>query len=217
MPPEPARQLADAARLLGLDLRDETLAKLIGYLALLERWNRVYNLTAVREPGEMLTRHLLDCLAVLPALVRHAAGRPLRILDVGSGAGLPGVVLALVQADWDVSCVDAVAKKATFIRQAGAEFSLGNLHALHARIEVMKVPQGGFDVIASRAFSSLADLVTLTRRHLAPEGVWMAMKGKRPDEELLALPPDICVFHVEPLQLPGLDAQRCLIWLRPAL
>lgn len=197
-------------------------ARLQQYLALLARWNATYNLTAVREREAMLSQHLADCLAVVEPLRRELAGvahqagsgrQVPRVLDVGSGGGLPGIVLAASLPTIEVHCVDAVAKKAAFIRQAAAELQLPNLKALHARVEQCKAP--GFDVIASRAFASLFDFTRLTRHLLQPGGVWMAMKGKVPSEELAALPPDVEVFHVEQLQVPGLDAQRCLVWMKP--
>jgi 16S rRNA (guanine527-N7)-methyltransferase len=203
--------IAALADSLGLVLTPAQQAKLLRYLDLLQRWNATYNLTAVREPQAMFTQHLADCLAVLPALARHAkAGR---LLDVGSGGGLPGVVIACAAPGWDVTCVDAVAKKAAFVRQVAGALALPNLHASHARVEALKAEP--FQVITSRAFASLADFVALTRAHLAPAGVWLAMKGRVPDEEIAALPTQIDVFHVEQLAVPGLDAQRCLVWMRP--
>jgi 16S rRNA (guanine527-N7)-methyltransferase len=210
------RLLAGAAEL-GLPLSDAQADTLLAYQALISKWNRVYNLTAVRDPAEMLTHHLLDSLAVVAPLRRHldTLGRPLdtlRVLDVGSGAGLPGVVIgALLPAQ--VTCVDTVGKKASFIRQAAAELGLRHVAAEHARVESLDLPP--FDVITSRAFASLNDFVSLTRDLLAPTGVWMAMKGKAPDGEVAELPGDISVFHVEQLAVPGLDAERCLVWLRP--
>lgn len=212
-------RLATAAGALGLVLDAGTLDRLMAYLALLQRWNRVYNLTALRDPDEMLSHHLIDCLAVLGPLRRVVAGLPIsaavRILDVGSGSGLPGVVLALVEPGWRVSCVDTVAKKANFIRQVAVELRLPNLQGLHARVEALPAAVGRFDVVTSRAFASLIDFTTLSRAALAPHGVWMAMKGKLPDDEMAALPSGVQVFHVEQLQVPELDAQRCLVWLRP--
>lgn len=212
---DPARdQLVEAGGQLGLALEGAVLDRLLAYLGMLQRWNRVYNLTAVRDPREMLTHHLLDCLAVLPSLRRHAGTLALRLLDVGSGGGLPGVVLAILQPSWDVTCIDAVAKKASFVRQVAAELGLPNLHATHGRVEALAAGPG-FDVVVSRAFASLPDFVRWTRACLAPGGVWLAMKGRAPDDEVAGLPPDVTVFHVEQLQVPQLDAQRCLVWLRP--
>jgi 16S rRNA (guanine527-N7)-methyltransferase len=208
---------------LGLTLTAAQQQQCLDYLALIQKWNQVYNLTAVRNPAEMLTHHLLDCLAVIAPLVRHTQGRPTRLLDVGSGAGLPGVVIALCRPEIDVTCVDTVSKKAAFIQQAAGTLKLPNLHGVHARVEALKADP--FDVVTSRAFSSLADLVSLTLFHVKPAadvtqgvdnaaGVWMAMKGKHPEGEMEALPPDVAVFHVEPLTVPGLDAERCLVWMR---
>jgi len=195
---------------LGLDVTPAQVEALERYLALLQRWNSTYNLTAVRDPAQMLTQHLADCLAVVkPLAERLPAGR---VLDVGSGGGLPGVVLAIL--GWDVSCVDTVGKKAAFIRQVAAELRLPRLQAQHARVEQLKVAP--FDVVTSRAFSSLADFVTLTSALLKPGGCWMAMKGRVPDEEIAVLPAGVEVFHVEHLTVPGLDAQRCLVWMRQA-
>jgi len=205
--------LQAAAQTLGLTLSDQQLDQLLAYLDLIQKWNKVYNLTAVRDPQAMLTQHLVDSLSLLPALRRHAQGQPLRMMDVGSGGGLPGVVVAICEPGIDVTCVDAVAKKATFIKQVAAELGLGNLHGEHSRVEALKVP--AFDLITSRAFASLLDFTTLTRSHLKPGAIWLAMKGQHPTEELAALPADLDVFHVEQLQVPGLDAQRCLIWIKP--
>ncbi|MCU0918895.1 MAG: 16S rRNA (guanine(527)-N(7))-methyltransferase RsmG [Burkholderiaceae bacterium] len=195
-------------------LADEALLdRLLAYLDLLQKWNQAYNLSAVRDPQQMVHQHLLDCLAALPAVDRHLRGREARILDVGSGAGLPGVVWALMRPNWAVCCVDAVAKKASFVRQVAAELALRNLQAEHARVEQLCIV--AVDVVVSRAFASLADFTALTRQHLAPGGCWLAMKGRLPEEEIAALPADVAVFHVEPLQVPGLDARRCLVWMRP--
>ena len=195
---------------------------LLLYLDLLARWNATYNLTAVRDPQDMLRQHLADCLAVVGPMARQlaqppgggadAASRPVRVLDVGSGGGLPGVVLAAMFPHWQVVCVDTVGKKAAFIRQAAVELGLRNLSGEHARVEALRATP--FDVITSRAFASLVDFTRLTRSLLAPQGVWMAMKGRAPTEELAALPGDIEVFHVEPLTVPGLQAERCLVWMR---
>ena len=206
--------LTSDAATLGLTLSEATLEGLVAYLALLRKWNAAYNLTAVRETIPMRSQHLADCLTVVAPLRRQIgpAATP-RLLDVGSGGGLPGVVLALVEPAWQITCVDTVGKKAAFIRQVAGELGLRNLHAVHARVE--ELPGPPFDVVTSRAFASLPDFVRLTRPLLAPGGVWMAMKGRRPEDEMHALPGDIDLFHVEPLVVPGLDAERCLIWMRP--
>jgi 16S rRNA (guanine527-N7)-methyltransferase len=199
---------------LSLPLSPTQVDLLLAYQALIAKWNRVYNLTAVRSPEEMLTHHLLDSLAVVPALkARFAGEQAFQLLDVGAGAGLPGVVIAIALPQAQVTCVDTVAKKASFIRQVAAELGLKNLRAEHARVEVLPPQQA--DVVTSRAFASLADFVALTRQHLRAGGVWMAMKGKAPEAETADLPDDVEVFHVEPLTVPGLDAERCLVWMRP--
>lgn len=220
-------QVDAAATELGLSLPADTRDRLLAYGQLIQRWTRVYNLTAVRDTREMLTHHLLDCLAVVAPMARQVAderlrtGRPadapVRVLDVGSGAGLPGVVLALLHPDWQVLCVDAVVKKITFIRQAAAELGLRNLQATHSRVEAPGAfPPASFDLITSRAFSSLHDLVQLTAPLLEPTaGTWCAMKAHVTDDERAELQPSVELFHVEQLSVPGLDATRCLVALRP--
>lgn len=203
--------LASAARELGLQLSDTQLDQLLAYLALLQKWNKVYNLTAVRDPAQMLSHHLVDSLSVIAPLQKH--GAPARLMDVGAGGGLPGVIIAICCPGTDVSCVDAVAKKATFIQQVAAELKLPNLHGVHSRVEALKTE--AFGVITSRAFASLVDFTSLTRQHLAEGAVWMAMKGQHPADEIAALPTDVDVFHVEQLAVPGLDAQRCIVWMKP--
>ena len=198
---------------LGLTLSDAQFGQLLGYLDLIGKWNRVYNLTAVRDPQDMLRHHLLDSLTAVAPLLRHTGGRAARVLDVGSGGGLPGVVLAICRPELDVSCVDTVGKKAAFIAQVAASLKLPNLHGIHARVETLTGP---FDVVCCRAFASLPDFVGWSRAALAPQGVWMAMKGKHPQAEIDGLPADVQVFHVEPLTVPGLDAERCMVWMRPA-
>lgn len=199
---------------LGLDLDEQQQARLLDYLQLIGKWNKVYNLTALRSAQEMFSHHLMDSLAVIAPLRRHAAGRPLRILDVGSGAGLPGVVIAICCPEFQVECVDTVAKKAAFIQQAAATLGLANLRGVHDRVERLAGP---YDLICSRAFASLVDFVNWSEQALAKEGVWMAMKGKQPADEVAELPPDVTVFHVEPLRVPGLDAERCLVWLKKSV
>lgn len=204
--------LVAAAEALGVSLTDDQLAALLAYLALIQKWNRVYNLTALRQPQEMLTHHLIDSLAVVAPLRRQTAGQArVRMLDVGAGAGLPGVVVAICCPEVDVTCVDTVAKKAAFVQQVAATLRLPNLRGLHARVETLTQP---FDVVCSRAFASLVDFTNWSRSALAEHGVWMAMKGKHPGDELAALPTDVAVFHVEPLAVPGLDAERCVVWMR---
>ena len=165
----------------------------------------------------MLTHHLLDSLAVVRPLRQQLAalGRDesVRVLDVGAGAGLPGVVLAICCPAMTVHCVDTVAKKAAFVQQAAVSLKLPRLRGIHARVESLTEP---YDVVCSRAFASLADFTQWSVGALAPLGVWMAMKGKHPQAELLALDPGVQVFHVEPLQVPGLGAERCLVWMRRA-
>lgn len=240
---------------LGLALQDAQVAQLLEFLALLQKWNKVYNLTAVRDPQHMLTHHLLDSLAAVAPLQRHLAqacakgvagvapspfGEDLgwgpaapetgalpgsaagpvrqetaptvRLLDVGSGGGLPGVVFAICCPQLDVGCVDTVGKKAAFVQQAAATLRLPNLHGIHARVESLAQP---FDVVSCRAFASLADFTAWSRLALAPGAVWLALKGKYPAEEIAALPASVEVFHMEPLQVPGLEAERCLVWMRP--
>jgi len=215
MPPESQREaLARICATLDLAASDTQLDALLAYLALLQRWNATYNLTAVRDPAQMLTQHLADCLAVVGPLRRHLGARSDgRVIDVGSGGGLPGVVLAVLLPGLSVTCVDTVGKKAAFVRQVAAELGLRHLQAEHARVEKLHHPP--VDVVTARAFASLADLAALTAPLLGPAGVWAAMKGKRPDDEIQALPPNVEVFHVEPLQVPGLNAERCLVWMRP--
>lgn len=216
MPPDAAAELHGVAGELGLALRDEQIDALVRFLALLQRWNTTYNLTAVRDPAQMLTQHLADCLAALAPLRGWLDGHPgaHKLLDVGSGGGLPGAVFAIVVPELEVTCVDTVGKKAAFVRQVAVELRLPTLRAEHARVEALG--GGPFDVVVSRAFASLEDFVRLTRSHVGPEGTWLAMKGKRPDEEIAALPADIDVFHVEPLHVPGLSAERCLVWMKPS-
>lgn len=218
--------LAEGAAQLGCPLAPVQLAQLRSYRGLLQRASRVHNLTAIHDEAAIDTLHLLDSLALVPAIDCHlaAASETERtappesatptILDVGSGAGLPGIVIAIARPHWRVACLDAVAKKMRFVQQVAIELGLTNLAAVHARAE--QAPAVGAEIVVSRAFASLADFVAATRRHLRPDGVWVAMKGRAPADEIAALPPDVAVFHVEPLRVPGLDAERCLVWMRQA-
>ena len=202
---------------LGLALTPDQQTQLLAYMDLIAKWTKVYNLTAVRDADEMLTHHLLDSLAVIAPLRRELArlnlpaGPNYKLLDVGSGAGLPGIVIAITCPEVSVTCVDTVAKKAAFIQQVAATLKLPNLKGLHARVETLTEP---FDVVCSRAFASLVDFTSWSQSALADHGIWMAMKGKHPDQELAVLPENVNVFHVEQLQVPGLDAERCIIWMR---
>ena len=209
---------------LDLALTDVQVGQLLDYMALIEKWTKVYNLTAVRNPVEMLTHHLLDSLAVIKPLRQQLAATgiqaraetsaaPLRLLDVGSGAGLPGAVIAICCPDIAVDCVDTVAKKAAFIQQVALGLKLPNLRGVHARVENLT---DKYAVVSSRAFASLVDFTQWSVAALAEEGIWMGMKGKHPAEEMAALPATVTVFHVEQLTVPGLDAERCIIWMRLA-
>lgn len=207
--------LQAAAQQLGISLCVAQGTRLLVYRDLIVKWNKVYNLTALRDPAQMLSHHIVDSLAAAPPLLKHIESEKLancRLLDVGSGGGLPGVVLASVMPSLDVTCVDTVGKKAAFVQQTAHQLTLRNLRGVHARVEQMQAEP--FDVISSRAFASLVDFVQLTRMHLKPGAVWMALKGKRPDDEIAALPAEVEVFHVEQLNIPGLDAERCIVWMR---
>lgn len=215
-------RLREGADALGVSLSAAQSERLIEYVALLARWNAVYNLTAVREPARMVEAHLLDCIAAWPLLRgcvgRAAAGgaQPVRLLDVGSGAGLPGIVWAVLldgaEPAAQVTLVDAVDKKVAFQRQAGAALGLARLHCEQARIE--RFADGPFHVVCSRAYSTLADLVDGTRRLLAPGGCWFAMKGAVPHDEIAALPEDVAATRIERLEVPGLNgAARCVVLL----
>jgi 16S rRNA (guanine527-N7)-methyltransferase len=203
--------LRDGLSSLGLSLTDGQIAQLLAYLQLIQKWGRVYNLTAVRDPSEMVTHHLLDSLAVVNPLRRYSQGQSLDLLDVGSGAGLPGAVLSICCPEIRVDCVDAAAKKAAFVQQVAAELKLSNLRGLHGRVERLRQKYG---VVSCRAFASLADFVAWSGAALEPQGAWLAMKGKRPAAEIAALPPEVQAFHVEQLEVPGLNAERCIVWMK---
>ncbi|AXL52333.1 16S rRNA methyltransferase G [Paraburkholderia caffeinilytica] len=203
--------LADGVRELGLDLSDAQLGKLLDYVALLAKWNAVYNLTAIRDPRQMLIQHILDSLSIVPHLATRGASS---VLDVGSGGGLPGIVLAIVLPEWTVTVNDIVHKKTAFQAQAKAELGLANLSVVTGRVETLQpgaeVP-AKFDVIVSRAFAELADFVTLARHLVAEQGAIWAMKGVRPDGEIERLPAGARVEQIIRLNVPSLDAERHLI------
>ena len=208
-----AQDLASGISALGLSVDGPAQQQLLDYMALIQKWNKVYNLTALRDPQEILSHHVLDSLSAVAPLMREARlfGEAFSFLDVGSGGGLPGVVIAICCPNVSVTCVDAVSKKAAFVQQVAASLRLGNLKGVHARVETLTGP---FDVIGSRAFASLPDFVNWSSGTLAPNGIWMAMKGKLPEEEIAALPPISQLFHVEQLHVPGLNAERCMVWMK---
>ena len=195
---------------LGVGVSRETQEKLLVYLALLHKWNKVYNLTAVRDPLEMVTLHLLDSLSVLPYI------KSKNLLDVGSGGGLPGIVLAICKPDLQVTTIDTVQKKAIFMRQVKGELGLDNLTVVHARVESYQ-PAEKFEAIISRAFSDIALFIKLTRHLLVQNGQWLAMKGQIPHEELASLKAiekhAITIKNIIPLTVAGLEAQRHLLVL----
>jgi 16S rRNA (guanine527-N7)-methyltransferase len=204
-----AGELAAGIAALGVDVAAGAQQRMLDYLALVEKWNQAYNLTAVREPGKMLTHHLLDSLSVLP----HVIGS--RILDVGSGAGLPGIPLALARPEWRVTLLDANHKKATFLRQAAIELKLDNVEVVCERVETW-APLQPFDTVVSRAFSDLAEFLALAGRLCARTGIVIAMKGIYPHEELAQVPGNFRLRNVVSLRVPGLDAERHAALLQPA-
>ena len=201
--------LAQGIAQLKLEIAPQTQQKLLHYLALLQKWNKVYNLTAIREPQQMVSHHLLDSLAVLPHLW------PGRWLDVGCGAGLPGLVLALMRPEWPFTLLDSNSKKTSFVQQAVIELGLRNVSVCCARAEEWQAPEK-FDGIISRAFAETADFTYWTRHLLSAQGHWVAMKRK-PGQELERLTPDVKFERLIELQVPGLDAARCLVILQPSI
>ncbi|KPK56008.1 MAG: hypothetical protein AMS22_02690 [Thiotrichales bacterium SG8_50] len=204
-----ARVLETGLAEMGLSLEPPVHQRLLSYIALLGKWNRVYNLTAVRKPEQMVTRHLLDSLSVLQFL------REPRILDVGSGAGLPGIPLALARPQWEFVLLDSNGKKARFLTQAVAELGLSNVSVAQARVEEYQ-SEVLFTTIISRAFASVGEFVTGARHLLAPGGIYLAMKGAYPVAEMDHLPAGYAVVATHQLQVPGLDAQRHAIELQPS-
>lgn len=204
----PGERLRRGLETLGLSLDQDRQGRLLAYLELLHKWNRTYNLTAIREPESMLSHHLLDSLALMP----YVGASPL--LDVGSGAGLPGIPLAIVRPELPVTLLDGVDKKCAFIRQASIQLGLGNVKVVHTRVQDWR-PAERFGQIVSRAFSELEEFVALTAHLLAEGGRWLAMKGTRPDAELARLHAARLVQCI-PLSVPSLDAERHLIILERA-
>ena len=202
---------------LSLNVAEPQQRQLLSYMALIQKWNKVYNLTALRQAQEILTHHLLDSLSAVSPLLGHIAktkgdaNAGIELLDVGSGGGLPGVVIAICCPNIRVTCVDTVSKKAAFVQQVAASLRLSNLRGVHARVESLTGP---YDVVCSRAFASLPDFVSWSVAALSDGGVWMAMKGKLPEAEMAGLPSFAEVFHVEQLQVPGLEADRCMVWMK---
>jgi 16S rRNA (guanine527-N7)-methyltransferase len=201
------QQLDQGLATLGLALDAAARTRLLGYLALLQKWNRVYNLTAIRQADRLVSQHLLDSLAVLP----HVPGP--RVIDVGSGAGLPGIPLAIARQDWEVVLLDSNHKKGAFLRQALIELQLGNARVVVARAEEWRSSPPATAAV-SRAFSDLAGFVQAARHMVAPGGILAAMKGVYPDEELAQLPAGTRADSVIPLRVPQLDAVRHLVLLR---
>lgn len=213
LPDRSTAAIGAGAAQLGVVLDDRQLAQLAAYAHLLARWNATHNLTAIRGGEEILTHHLLDSLSLVPPFTRVTHGGAARVLDVGSGGGLPGIVLAIAVPQARLTLVDAVQKKCAFLTQARLELGLGNVEVVHGRVEALREPL--FDVIVSRALATLGQFVGWTRHLLGPEGCWLAMKGKLPAEELAALPPDVRATVV-PLSVPGLKEERHLIEMRTA-
>ena len=202
-----AADLAAGLRTLGVPLEPAAQEKLLAYIALLAKWNRVYNLTAIREPERMLSHHVLDSLAVLPHLEGPA------IADIGSGAGLPGIPLALARPDWRVALIESNHKKTAFLRQAAIELGLGNVDVREERAEAV-APRGVYDAVISRAFSDLAEFVAAAAALSKPGGDLIAMKGVHPYEEIAALPEGCRLEKVVSLEVPGLEAERHLVIMR---
>ncbi len=212
------KTLEEGARALGVSLSTEALTRCIGYLTMLVKWNRVYNLTAIRDPDDMTVQHLLDSLSIVPLI------RGQRLLDIGSGAGLPGIPIAISRADVHVTVLDSNQKKCAFMQQAVSELQLKNVTVAWSRIE--DLPQAsptaggstqGFDTITSRAFAELAEFVKVALPLLAPQGLLLAMKGLKPDTEIEGLADRVSVSEVRTLQVPGLDAARCAILMERPL
>jgi 16S rRNA (guanine527-N7)-methyltransferase len=198
---------------LRVPLSDQQSTQLVDFANLLVKWNRVHNLTALDRPQDIVSHHLLDSLAIIPELERCAEGRVLRILDVGSGGGLPGVPIAIALPAMHVTLIDRVQKKTAFLQQVRVELGLSNVEVTHARVEQYRAAP--FDVITSRAFAALEEMVRVTSHLLAPRGFWLAMKGVYPTEEISALPSTVKLMRAVKLHVPLLGAERHLLVLHP--
>ena len=206
-------RLEEGLSILGLEASSEQIDQLMRFAGLLQKWNKVYNLTAIRRDDEILTHHLLDSAALVP-LVKSLGPDAQSVLDVGSGGGLPSIPLAILRPDLLVTAVDAVNKKTAFLTQAAIELGIRNYSARHARIERLS---GQYDLITSRAFANLQDFVKLTRHLIKPNGLWLAMKGAVPEAEISRLPHDASVDRVLPIEVPGLGEARHLVVMRPVI
>lgn len=206
------KELCKGLDQLGLRPSAGQVSQLCKYVEQLARWNKVYNLTAVRHVDDMLVQHMFDCLAIIKSL-QERFPMPIHVLDVGSGAGLPALVIAVLNPEWQVTALDAVHKKIAFVQQQALALGVSNLKTIHGRVEGINEPT--YELIISRAFSSLSDFVVLSQGALAQNGAWCAMKGKVPMDEINELEKRIDVFHVKQLVVPEMDAERCLVWMRP--
>ncbi|HWL28853.1 MAG TPA: 16S rRNA (guanine(527)-N(7))-methyltransferase RsmG [Burkholderiaceae bacterium] len=211
-----AERLHDAALSLNVHLDERSTRVLLSYIDQLQRWNKTYNLTALRDPEQMLVQHVFDSIAALSPLAEQLYKNTVsdaQVVDVGSGAGLPGIVLAALKPAWQVCCIDAVEKKTAFVRQMSGVLALPNLKAVHARVETL-APLGA-DIVVSRAFASLADFATLAGAHVDAKGHLVAMKGREPTDEIETLQQQTPwrVDRIQSLVVPELSAQRCLVWM----
>jgi len=205
-----ATVLADGIAEMQLDVSPAQQTQLMDYLGLMNKWNAVYNLTSLRDPAQMMTHHLLDSLAAVPAFAQAK-----NVLDVGSGGGLPGIVLAIVRPDMQVSMIDTVHKKTAFLTQVKAQLGLSNATVYTARVEQLQVDEDKrFDVITSRAFADLSDFVNWSGHLLAPGGRYIALKGVAPADEQQRVPAEWRVTGVQPLQVPRLGAERHLVFIQ---
>ncbi len=200
------QQLKQGCIALNLDVADEQLAKLIAYVKLLAKWNKSFNLTSVREPEQMVSRHILDSLAIQPYLTGNS------LLDVGTGAGLPGIPLAIIKPEMAITLLDSNSKKTRFLQQAKAELNLDNITVVHSRVEEAELAK--FDLVTARAFSTIDDIIDLAGRHCDDAGCLVLMKGVYPEEELQAVTGGFSLLDIVSLDVPGCDGQRHLVRLK---